>query len=115
MRRERMLGFSAVVALSMLVVHGVASAQADRAQPAPSPVDLGLQQKVSLSPAEQASEAQEILARMDGQRGTVRRMLEEARAQRDVVKTLCLDDKLNQIDVALRNARDRKAAIEGAA
>lgn len=114
MRRERMLGFSAVVALSMLVVHGVASAQADRAQPAPSPVDLGLQQKVSLSPAEQASEAQEILARMDGQRGTVRRMLEEARAQRDVVKTLCLDDKLNQIDVALRNARDRKGAIDGA-
>ena len=31
MRRERMLGFSAVVALSMLVVHGVAAGQADRA------------------------------------------------------------------------------------
>ncbi|MBK9265599.1 MAG: hypothetical protein IPM54_38145 [Polyangiaceae bacterium] len=114
MRRERMLGFSAVFALSLLVLHGVASAQADLAQPAPSPVDLGLQQKVSLSPAEQASEAQEALARMDSQRGTVRRMLEEARAQRDVVKTLCLDDKLNQIDVALRNARDRKSAIDGA-
>lgn len=117
MRRERMLGFGAVFALSLLVVHGVASAQADIAQPAPPPVpvDLGLQQRVSLSPGEQATEAQEILARMDASRSTVRRMLEEARAQRDVVKTLCLDDKLNQIDVALRNARDRKAAIEGAA
>jgi len=115
MRRERMLGFGAVFALSLLVVHGVASAQADIAQPAPAPIDLGLQQRVSLSPAEQASEAQEIIARMDSSRGTVRRMLEEARAQRDVVKTLCLDDKLNQIDVALRNARDRKSAIDGAA
>ncbi len=114
MRRERMLGFSAVFALSLLVLHGVASAQAGLAQPPPSPVDLGLQQKVGLSPAEQASEAQEAIARMDASRGTVRRMLEEARAQRDVVKTLCLDDKLNQIDVALRNARDRKGAIDGA-
>ena len=115
MRRERMLGFSAVFALSLLVLHGVASAQAELAQPAPPPVDLGLQQKVGLSPAEQASEAQEVIARMDSSRSTVRRMLEEARAQRDVVKTLCLDDKLNQIDVALRNARDRKGAIDGAA
>ncbi len=115
MRRERMLGFSAVFALSLLVLHGVASAQAELGQPAPSPVDLGLQQKVGLSPAEQASEAQEVIARMDSSRTTVRRMLEEARAQRDVVKTLCLDDKLNQIDVALRNARDRKSAIDGAA
>jgi hypothetical protein len=115
MRRERMLGFSAVFALALFVVHGVASAQADGAQPAPSPVDLGLQQRVGLSPAEQASEAQEILARMDSQRAAVRRMLEEARAQRDVVKTLCLDDKLNQIDVASRNARDRKTAIDSAA
>ena len=115
MRRERMLGFSAVFALSLLVLHGVASAQAELGQPAPSPVDLGLQQKVGLSPAEQASEAQEVIARMDSSRSTVRRMLEEARAQRDVVKTLCLDDKLNQIDVALRNGRDRKGAIDGAA
>lgn len=115
MRRERMLGFGAIFALSLLVVHGVASAQADVGQTAPTPVDFGLQQKVGLSPAEQASEAQESLLRMDNSRGTVRRMLEEARAQRDVVKTLCLDDKLNQIDVALRNARDRKVAIDGAA
>ncbi|HRI70272.1 MAG TPA: hypothetical protein PK156_38840 [Polyangium sp.] len=114
MRRERMLGFGAVFALSLLVLHGVASAQAELAQPAPPPVDLGLQQKVGLSPAEQALEAQDILARMDSSRGVVRRMLEEARSQRDVVKTLCLDDKLNQLDIALRNARDRRAAIDSA-
>ena len=42
---------------------------------------------------------------------SVRRMLEQARAQRDVVKTLCLNDKLNQIDVAiaLRARSSRRA------
>jgi hypothetical protein len=41
-------------------------------------------------------------------------MLEQARAQRDVVKTLCLNDKLNQIDVASRSAQDRHSALRNA-
>ena len=45
----------------------------------------------------------------------MRRQLETARAQRDVVKTLCLNDKLNQIDVAIRSARERRQALELAA
>ena len=36
---------------------------------------------------------------MDQASGTVRHQLEAARAARDVVKTLCLNDKLSQIDV----------------
>ena len=47
--------------------------------------------------------------------GTVRRQLEEARAARDVVKVLCLNDKLTQLDVAIRSARDRYAAFMSAA
>lgn len=115
MRRERAAGFNVIFALSLLVSAGVASAQGDVAPAVPAPIDLGLQQKVSLSPAEQAAEAQDVLLRMENSRSVVRRMLEEARSQRDVVKTLCLDDKLNQIDVALRNGRDRKSALDGAA
>jgi hypothetical protein len=119
MRRRRVLGFGAIFALSLLVLHTGASAQTDGAPAAPPSTppaaDLGLQQKVSLSPAEQASEAGEIVVRMDSSRGVVRRMLEESRAKRDVVKQLCLDDKLSQIDIALRNARDRKTEIETAA
>jgi hypothetical protein len=45
---------------------------------------------------------------------SVRRLLEQARATRDVVKTLCLNDKLNQIDVAARSARDRRNSLEQA-
>jgi hypothetical protein len=115
MRRRRVLGFGAIFALSLLVLHTGASAQTDGASAASRSADLGLQQKVSLSPAEQASEAGEILVRMDSSRGVVRRMLEESRAKRDVVKQLCLDDKLSQIDIALRNARERKTEVEIAA
>jgi hypothetical protein len=49
---------------------------------------------------------------MDGARTSVRRQLETARSQRDVVKTLCLNDKLNQIDVAIRSARERRQGLE---
>jgi hypothetical protein len=46
---------------------------------------------------------------------TVRHQLEQARAAHDVVKTLCLNDKLSQIDVAIRSARDRQQALQAAA
>jgi hypothetical protein len=51
---------------------------------------------------------------MDQASGSVSKMLGEARAARDVVKTLCLNDKLSQIDVAIRSAKDRKAALQSA-
>jgi hypothetical protein len=44
----------------------------------------------------------------------VRKMLEEARKQRDVVKTLCLNDKLSQVDVAIRSGRDRRTQLTAA-
>jgi hypothetical protein len=45
---------------------------------------------------------------------TVRHQLEAARIARDVVKTLCLNDKLSQIDVATRSARDRQTTLQSA-
>jgi hypothetical protein len=41
-------------------------------------------------------------------------MLEQARAARDVVKALCLNDKLNQIDVAVRSSKDRAMTLDSA-
>ena len=46
---------------------------------------------------------------------TVRRQLEKAREARDVVKVLCLNDKLNQINVALRSASERRGSLSLAA
>lgn len=111
MRRERMLGFGAICALSLLVAHGIASAQGGAAPPPPD-TNAGIAREVTLSPAEQLTEAKKFLDRIENAREIVRRLLEGARAQRDVVKTLCLNDKLNQIDVTLRSARERKQALE---
>src|SRR5579883_1223783 len=75
---------------------------------------VGFQRNANLSPQEELSQANSILTQMDQRAGTVRRQLEQARTARDVVKTLCLNDKLSQIDVAIRSARDRQQALQAA-
>ncbi len=52
---------------------------------------------------------------MEGAAALIRGQLGKARAERDVVKTLCLNDKLSQADVAVRSARDRNSALKEAA
>jgi len=59
------------------------------------------------TPQQMRAQVQAFLPQMDQSAQTVRRQLEQAREARDVVKVLCLNDKLNQIDVAIRAARDR--------
>lgn len=123
MRRQKVLGFAAVAAFALLLGHGIAAAQA-QGQRAPAPpaspagapdVTAGLTRTVTLTPQEELAQSEGILSRMDASRSVVRRQLETARAQRDVVKTLCLNDKLNQLDVAIRSARERRQALEAAA
>jgi hypothetical protein len=116
MRKRATLRWIATAAL-VLGAAGSATAQ----QPAgaggggASDAQMGFQRTPQLSPQEQLSQAGSILSRMDQAAATVRRQLEQARAARDVVKTLCLNDKLSQIDVAIRSARDRQASLQAAA
>lgn len=116
MRRQRILGFTAVAAFALLIGHGIAAAQA-QGQAAPQAPDAtaGITRQVNLTPQEQLSQADSFLARMDGSRTVVRQALEKARIARDVVKTLCLNDKLNQLDVAIRSARERRESLAAAA
>ncbi len=79
-----------------------------------SDATVGFQRKTQLSPQEQVAEGEKHVARMEQAAGAVRKQLEEARRQRDVVKTLCLNDKLSQIDVAIRSARDRRTQLSAA-
>jgi hypothetical protein len=116
MRRQKILGFPAVAAFALMIGHGIAAAQAQQEGGRPVPdATAALARQVNLSPAEELSQSETFLVRMDSSRTGVRRQLETARAQRDVVKTLCLNDKLNQLDVAIRSARERKQALEAAA
>ena len=63
------------------------------------------------TPQQMRSQSLSFLPQMDQSAQTVRRQLEQSRESRDVVKVLCLNDKLNQIDVAIRAARDRMPTL----
>lgn len=90
------------------------AAAAPAGNPATTDGQVGFQRKTTLTPQEQLGESQKHLARMENAATGVRKMLGEARRQRDVVKTLCLNDKLSQIDVAVRSARDRRGQLQAA-
>lgn len=113
MLSRRLLGVVLIGGLSLLVGTGIAAAQAGGGA-APADAQAGVARQVTLSPQEQVAQADAFVQRMESTRSSVRRQLETARTQRDVVKVLCLNDKLNQIDVAIRSARERKQALEAA-
>jgi hypothetical protein len=121
MRRNQIIGYTVVgLAVAALIGQGVASAQAPAPAPAAPPAEAapaapGGAKQVDLSPADQVQAAQGYLRNMETTRDHIRRDLEDARQQRDVVKTLCLNDKLNQLDVALRSANERKRGLDLAA
>src|SRR5437899_12834412 len=114
--RTRRFGWGISVCALFSAVYGVADAQTTKNNPAGTAGDtsVGMQRQVNLSPQEQLAQADAFVARMGVTGSSVRRMLEQARSQRDVVKTLCLNDKLNQIDVAIRSAQERRGALEQA-
>lgn len=101
----------------VLGASGSAIAQQGTAPPspaAPSP-SLGFERRPQLSPQDELTQADAIISRMTQAAATVRRQLDTARQARDVVKSLCLSDKLSQIDVATRSAKDRQSALQAAA
>jgi hypothetical protein len=73
---------------------------------------VAFQKQQQLTPQQQIVEADAQIARMEQAAGNVRRQLEAARAARDVVKVLCLNDKLSQVDVATRSAKDRRQSLQ---
>jgi hypothetical protein len=76
---------------------------------------VGFERRPQLSLQDELAQVEMIISRIDQAGGTVRRQLDTARQGRDVVKSLCLSDKLSQIDVAGRSARERQAALQSAA
>src|SRR5579872_6700825 len=98
----------------VLGVAGSATAQSAGAGGS-ADAQVGFQRTQTLSVQDEVSQAEQMISHMDQSSGTVRHQLEAARAARDVVKTLCLNDKLSQIDVATRSARDRQSSLQAAA
>jgi hypothetical protein len=113
MRIPSTMKWALVVGL-VAVAAGTAAAQPGTAGGNANNGQVPFQKKTSLSPDEQLIEANKHLARMEGAAGGVRRMLADARKQRDVVKTLCINDKVSQIDVAVRSAKERQSQLQDA-
>jgi hypothetical protein len=112
MRSRRMVRGLIVFAV-LGALYGVADAQTATGRRTDMAADA--QRQAQLSPQQQVEQGKVVVAKIAVAAATTRRMLEQARAQRDVVKTLCLNDKLNQLDVASRSASERQAALEAAA
>ena len=108
----KLLGLGLLVA--GLPVYALAQ-QGSSAAPAPAATAPAPAGSIALTPKEQLEVANVSLARMKGSATAIRRQLDQARREKDVVKVLCLDDKLSQADVAVRSGEERRGALEAAA
>lgn len=70
---------------------------------------------VDLNPQQQVIQVNGFISTAATSSSQVRRSLEQARSARDVVKILCLDDKLTQINVANRSLQERYTSLQTAA
>lgn len=78
------------------------------------PGELASKNGASMSIEERLAQGKLMLASIERSAETISRQLQVARKERDVVRVLCLNDKLNQVDVAQRSAQDRLSALESA-
>ena len=99
-------------------VHEAFAQDPPPSQDGKAPVDLTPPQNSregNLSPEEMLGKAKQFVAGIEQSSGSISRQLQAARKERDVVRVLCLSDKLNQVDVALGSAQDRLSAVRAAA
>jgi hypothetical protein len=97
---------------AVLCCFGVALAQNGEAPPTAVGVDS--QQDVNLTPAQMLQRARSFKPKMDSDAAAVQRQATDAKLKHDVVKTLCLGDKLSQIHVAVTTAAGRVETLEAA-
>jgi hypothetical protein len=128
MRMHRII--SSVPFLLALFAAGAAAQQVapqPQPQPAPAPAPAAAPQGGAqgstttvqqpprpVSPQELVAQGNVILQRGSATSQSVRKMLDNARKEADIIKITCLDDKLTRIDVNLRTAESRLDALKKA-
>jgi hypothetical protein len=105
------LGYVATPAGAQTPAAGSGSGGVDATGNANVTGQVGFQHSANLSPQDQMAQASVIIGRFEAGSSSISKQLGAARQARDVVKTLCLNDKLSQMDVALRSARERKDSL----
>jgi hypothetical protein len=96
---------------AVLCCFGVALAQ-DATQS--SSISVDSQKDVSLTPAQMLQKARSYKPAMDNDAAAVQRQASDAKQKHDVVKSLCLGDKLSQIHVAVSTASGRIESLDAA-
>jgi hypothetical protein len=91
-------------------------AAADQGVPGTTEADLeSLESEATkLTPAQMREKADAILVDIEAAKTRVGKTLGGARQLKDVVKTLCLDDKASQVAIAKITAEERRSALEEA-
>lgn len=112
-RRRRAGLVGAAVLLVFGAVRG-ASAQADDVFAELPGADAPPAAEDTASAEQRAARVRAVLGSIERASQAVQRELQLAREARDVVRVLCLSDKLGQIDVALTSAEDRATALRTA-
>jgi hypothetical protein len=106
----------AIACLGIVTLSGVGVAIAQEgAAPAPvRPTEVSGGQDVNLQPQEMLAKVRAFIPEMEQQRGAVSAQLADARKKKDVVKALCLDDKVKQMKLATDTAKDRVVDLTSA-
>jgi hypothetical protein len=108
----------AIACLAVVTLTGVGVAIAQEGgNPTPPPAgtkNVNGGEDVNLSPKDMLDKVRGMVPEMDKLRATVAGQLAEARKKRDVVKALCLDDKVKQMKLATDTAKDRVVDLTSA-
>ena len=109
----------AIVCLAVITLTGVGVAVAQEGSDAAPPAAAGPKnvnggQDVNISPQEMLGKVRGMIPEMEQLRGGVAQQLAEAKRKKDVVKSLCLDDKVKQMKLATDTAKDRVVDLTSA-
>ena len=107
----------AIACLAIVTLTGVGVAIAQEGgnnQGEKGPKNVSGGQDVSLSPPQMLERVRGMIPEMDQLRGTVAGQLADAKRKKDVVKALCLDDKVKQMKLATDTAKDRVVDLTSA-
>ncbi|HTA93837.1 MAG TPA: hypothetical protein VK745_29875 [Polyangiaceae bacterium] len=109
--RASIKAWALLAAGSVLCCFGVALAQSNTPDAA---IEINSQHDANLSLPQMLQRAREYKPMMDNDAISVQRQASEAKQQHDVVKSLCLSDKLSQIHVAVSTASGRIDTLSAA-
>jgi len=108
----------AIACLAVVALTGVGVAVAQEGGDATSPPagtkNVNGGQDVNISPKDMLEKVRGMIPEMDKLRASVAEQLAVAKKKRDVVKALCLDDKVKQMKLATDTAKDRVVDLTSA-